>query len=129
MKLEQQVCSLELSKRLKELGVKQESLWWWVINNKKNNLAEVWQQPCRDIFDYTNYSAFTCAELGEMLPIDSCYSIKKDLDEDENGLWECRYTYVTKDSGPKAVLANTEANARASMIVYLLENKLMKLEE
>ena len=29
MKLEDQVCSLELSKRLKELGVKQDSLWYW----------------------------------------------------------------------------------------------------
>ena len=32
MQLEQQVCNLELSKRLKELGAKQDSLWWWVID-------------------------------------------------------------------------------------------------
>jgi hypothetical protein len=29
MKLEQQVCSLELVKKLKEFGVKQESIWFW----------------------------------------------------------------------------------------------------
>lgn len=29
MTFEQQVCGLELAKRLKELGVKQESLYWW----------------------------------------------------------------------------------------------------
>ena len=29
MKLEKQVCSLELAKKLKELGVKQESLWFY----------------------------------------------------------------------------------------------------
>jgi len=29
MKLEDQVCSLELAKRLKELGVEQESLFYW----------------------------------------------------------------------------------------------------
>ena len=30
MKLEDQVSSLKPSKKLKELGVKQESLWWWL---------------------------------------------------------------------------------------------------
>jgi hypothetical protein len=29
MKLEDQVCSLELAKRLQELGVKRESLFYW----------------------------------------------------------------------------------------------------
>ena len=29
MKLEDQVCSLELAKKLKELGVKQDSLFYW----------------------------------------------------------------------------------------------------
>ena len=29
MKLEEQVCSLELAKELKELGVKQDSMFYW----------------------------------------------------------------------------------------------------
>ena len=29
MKLEDQICSLDLAKRLKELGARQESLFWW----------------------------------------------------------------------------------------------------
>jgi hypothetical protein len=33
MNLNQQVCSLELARKLKELGVKQESYFWWAIGN------------------------------------------------------------------------------------------------
>ena len=38
MTLEQQVCSLELAKRLKELGVKQESYFVW---HREGSLASV----------------------------------------------------------------------------------------
>jgi hypothetical protein len=74
MKLENQVCSLELSKKLKELGVKQESLFYhcnwksiasmgigWEIRDKvtvKHNYP---------IFLEEDYSAFTVAELISML--------------------------------------------------------------
>ncbi len=30
MKFEEQVCSLQIAKKLKELGVRQESLFWWL---------------------------------------------------------------------------------------------------
>lgn len=78
MKLEQQVTSLELSKRLKELGVKQESIWYWV---KSNQTAFPNPTLIRD-FEYEEsksfapafqyqyaYSAFTLAELFEMMPM------------------------------------------------------------
>lgn len=45
MKLENQVCSLELAKRLKELKVKQDSLWCWnpvFIVDKKRNPDKTW---------------------------------------------------------------------------------------
>lgn len=83
MKLEDQVCSLSLSKRLKELGIKQESLFYYQ-NNPYNN-----GQDCIDLMinegrsennenviintesendNHQKYSAFTASELGEMLP-------------------------------------------------------------
>jgi hypothetical protein len=115
MKLEQQVCSLDLAKRLKELGVKQESLFYWsddVIYIHKRRDAKDW------------YSAFTVAELGEMLP-DYIYSQKRFLQSDD---W-CIYTAgEPKDfpDGKEMIHGNTESDARAKMLVYLIENNLIK---
>ena len=88
MKSEQQVCSLELAQKLKELGINQESVWWWVFTDE-----ERWELVCKSIgYNFTNSSksyikvptyndegygyrevkkmcsTFTVAELGEMLP-------------------------------------------------------------
>lgn len=67
MKLENQVCSLELSKRLKELGVKQDSLWWWHGRMMADEMhytitsCDV-REECREECGFLA-SAFTCAEL------------------------------------------------------------------
>ncbi|MDD5110715.1 MAG: hypothetical protein PHI63_05920 [Patescibacteria group bacterium] len=67
MKLEQQVCDLKLAKRLKELGVPQESLFWW--RTTKNDPSDVLILDMRDAhsryFDYV--SAFTVAELEDLM--------------------------------------------------------------
>jgi hypothetical protein len=72
MKLEQQVTSLELSKRLKELGVRQESLFYFFGNKAELEAMRGYGGP--EILlegDYSwavRVSAFTVAEIGEMLP-------------------------------------------------------------
>lgn len=87
MKLEDQVTSLELSKRLKELGVKQESLLWWIewgddievcdeeyieFHEKSDYPRVVFCHTCKPelgVPPKSNIvSAFTASELGEMLP-------------------------------------------------------------
>src|SRR3990167_9737514 len=77
MKLENQVTSLELSKRLKELGIKQDSLFWWIIPtdsdykaNPKNKSVLIYEKElCRDgNCGHKPISAFTVSELGELLP-------------------------------------------------------------
>src|SRR5438874_1108848 len=79
MKLEQQVCSLELAKKLKELGAKQESLFYWVDLNFGGARGELKPYPMfyqqqrpwdkGDLYsEHWLASAFTVAELGEMLP-------------------------------------------------------------
>lgn len=48
MKLEQQVCSLELSKTLKALNVKQDSLFWhWTYITDKNKHSIEYMKPVK----------------------------------------------------------------------------------
>ncbi len=127
MHLEDQVCSLELSKELKELGVKQESLFWWCRYSNENSYYLAYGKRTDQI------SAFTSSELGDMLPDKlkeeaiatdyKCHywlSVSKD-----DKTWEVSYC-GTSDAGCKQViLSNNEVDARAKMLIYLLKNNLL----
>lgn len=143
MKLENQVCSLELAKKLKELRVKQESLFFWGFDNQEgfSGGLKILQES-----NYAEqYSAFTVAELGEMLPDkikeytlhiynNPEYLKKYKYERTEN--WSCGYELQSWDVNTQKHYwkgwfvwehAKTEADARAKMLIYLLENNLMKL--
>lgn len=126
MKLEQQVVSLDLAKRLKELGVEQDGLFYWKYSNgtleKVSNIQidtelVYGQQPVKPktLGTWTTVSAFTVAELGEMLKNEEV-ELPTYLSSTKE--WAIVYE-TTLISG-----ASTEANARAKMLVYLLENNL-----
>lgn len=118
MKLEQQVCSLELAKKLKELGVKQESLFWYerVKVAGKNEWLKDWtlafNNNSKPYSEAYILSAFTVAELGQILPDKILYELYHDH------LWQIN-AYGQK------IIVDTEADARAKMLIYLLENKLI----
>src|SRR5258706_5692321 len=106
MKLEDQIVSLELAKRLKEFGVKQESLFYWFINQLVYmcDLSK-WEKSKKYIF-----SAFTVAELGEMLPVGSFRS--------ETYSSKGKITWILAElitDTQKAIFGKTEADARAKM--------------
>lgn len=124
MKLENQVVSLDLAKRLKELGVEQEleecSAYW-------DHAGRIFGWTSGEDRPYTDYTkAHSVAELGEMLPQ---YLDTKDYVNGEGWIqmsknsdgWHVRYHRV------KAVNEPTEADARAKMLVYLIENNLITL--
>jgi hypothetical protein len=154
MKLENQVTSLKLSKKLKELGVKQESLFYW-SNARLETMYE--DEACTQIINYEEfiltqyvptekgsmgedeidpkkikcYSAFTVAELGQMLPekahkglVNADYRLWSGK-VPQDGKWELMYINNLSSQDYFRVEADTEANARAKMLIYLLENKLI----
>jgi len=119
MELPQQVVSLELSKRLKELGVKQESYFAWIE-------GDIWNKTDQSEYETpftpprTEWiSAFTVAELGEIIwSMSELYRVHVNSRTTiscgivESGMW-------------KHFDADTEADAKAKMLVYLKENKLI----
>ena len=125
MKLEQQVVNLELAKRLKELGVKQESLHEWKRNHHTHAYMVDQQGPWESADTEALIAAFTVAELGEMLP-ESFAVPRKSWERDADAfLWGI---YIEKPK-PTIISAATEADARAKMLIYLLENKLMPIPD
>lgn len=116
MELEKQVCNLELAKKLKELGVMQESYLIWIRGYQEDS----WSLTVSKFNHHVNrYAAFTVAELGEMLPIglDSkgqAIQIERSKDGWVSGLRTYR-EFI------KTFIEPREADARAKMLIYLLE--------
>ena len=69
MKLEQQVCNLELARKLKELGVKQESLFSWRIFKDGFDSDVCYMENHADVGRMEYAAAFTVAELINMLQV------------------------------------------------------------
>ena len=128
MKLENQVCSLELAKKLKELGVKQESLFYWGKTLGKFEIIYFPGNLTKSDAEIGRVSAFTVAELGEML---AKYNKNRDFvvtnfDNEEDFEWICQIQrFDSDDYIGETFYAETEADARAKMLIYLIENKLV----
>lgn len=142
MKLENQVVSLELAKKLKELGVKQDSLayWGWYLpmdEGARNRGGHLWRvgyfehtpKDCYALADSEEfYSAFSVAELGEILPFEIGEARSWSGYKDGKGNWEAWLEEQGEMIGHTFV-ADTEADARAKTLVYLLENDLLSLNK
>lgn len=125
--IEWQVSNKELSKRLKELGVKQESefVWLQVFNPAGWILCES-NRPCVNLEE--DFRAYTVAELGEMLP---CFAVSERYfsAKDNQQEWNC-YSDNTDDDGvwgyEERTIATTEADARAKMLIHLIEKGIVR---
>lgn len=125
MKLEFQVTNIELSKKLFELGVPQKSIFYWRKYQFCKN-TDLYYIPNRETTELLvlsgkleyEYSAFTGSELLELLPrgiiLGKAY---------EPLVYSVGYPKFNA-TGFNDV---NSANAIAKMLIYLLENKLIKL--
>lgn len=135
MELKYQVCSLPLARRLREMGVMNERPFEW-RRYESLGLWSEWELSLDNdgvVADDTA-PAFTVSELGALLP--------DELWDEEDGGWDnlcsypngshwcCAYRRYYGDDGTWSTTfvekAKTEADARAKMLVYLIENGLVK---
>ena len=151
MELIDQVCSFELAKRLKKLGIKQESLFYWI----KEVDPYIWYNPKNFNYPMTTvkwfYSAYTTAELGELIPVNITLdeshapfeNFRINLTKARLFETELKVNYLlnykcdtTETAGEHAWLSRgllehniydtNLANAMAKMLIYLTENNLLK---
>jgi len=138
MKHSDQVCSLELAKKLKELGIKQESLFVWEYYDENCYAIKYFPYAVNNtmtdiIYSIKFYSAFTSSELGEMLPAaiqsdDKSQShYKLDICKSHDNRWLVAYFKDFNLPPMIALIADKEADARAKTLIYLIENNLLTM--
>lgn len=137
MKIENQVCSLEQAKRLEELGIEGGTAFYWKVNETQSVVTEsqmrFWIEKYVPVCnDY--YPAFTVAELGVMLPdfitSDALYTYQQrraTLDRVKRN-HEISY-WNLGDKKLYSSYSNSEAECRASLVIYLLKEKIITPEE
>lgn len=132
MKLENQVVSLKLARRLKELGVKQESLFAW-----RHNVVGTYTIVHGIIGDTTaSYewasdiflAAFTVAELLELLPnalmgTDPEHMVHQLLLEKQATQYKAMYLCATCKGVLVGVTQDTAADALAATLANMIESK------
>ena len=143
MKIQDQVCTIEQAKKLKELGVEQKSLFFWYEDEKLGGVFRSVGMMLNST-EY-NYSAFTAAELGVMLPntlpvTDSSlvehqkfYLLRQLFPCEDCEGYNTDYEAVTHDLEYDGTFfsskGETEAISRAAMLIYLIENNLITAEK
>lgn len=141
MKLENQVCTLAQAKRLKELGIEQRvsAFSWYESSISESgsythglNITEMVVQSAYEWMElHLIFAAITVSELGSMLPHDwnTCQLAPENAVTKGGGWWAYRTYYanqckicgecLTEVLG--LTLSATEAEARAALLIYLLE--------
>lgn len=128
MELQQQVCTLAQAKKFSELGVEKDAEWRWIYPANPKMISSshgiYHYLQARDMiaenedneFDVASAPAYSVAELGEMFP-PTILLPSKTWGKDE---------WITFIEAP--VRFPTEAEARAALLIDLLERKVFEVE-
>lgn len=149
MNIESQVCSFDPSKRLKELGIKQKSLFHWMASKSIQFIPELEEDDGSEyVVGYLprhlknttdHYSALTVAELGEMLPYE--FRMPNTFAPCSIKYWKREWGYAMVATSPNRENPSdntyymteqrdkNEANVRAKFLIYLIENNLIDIKD
>lgn len=143
MNPEQKVCTLEQAQKLKELGVKQKAgLTWtfnivmerWELSTWSPEALELLVKSKRIDYKHGFFSAFDVAELGELMPDGSELGTRQIMSyrwhPNVGPLW-CCHAENSDNAEEEPVYefdAATEAEARAGLLIFLLEGGKANIE-
>ena len=151
MKLDSQGCAIEYAKKIKELGIKQDSLFFWTYNLTSDEPYIIMLGGFNEKYHNEKISAFTIAELCKLLPIEFTkneivefngkkhsvlmrYHLKISRPPVAPDHWFCWYVGYAFDEYELQIaetsfseIDKNMANACAKMLIYLIENKILEL--
>ena len=123
MELKNQVTSVDLSNKIHELGITTPSIFYREWTGAKALEIEMWESLTGD-YCPDNINCYTAEELGEMLP--KYFESKKCFDENTKKHFYLISCQEAKFEGnPLFIDEETEADARAKMLIYLKEKNLI----
>ena len=133
MNIEDQVVSVEVAKKLKEIGVEQESLFYWRVWNDETVDCAIGYED----YDFSGagrkiverISAFTVAELMEQLPavIETKAGRYRLTIEKYEHLWYVSYIGTAGDA-LETILNKKLADALGEMLIWLVERGYVEVE-
>lgn len=120
-----QFVSLDLARKMAELGFKQDSMFYWCRIDGIDYPQLVWSldRSIPDLACERICSAYSVAELGEMLPVGFTYYRRHMSNE-----WEI-FNWCFKGVLIPEMRSNTEVDARSKMLIYLAQNKLIEVNK
>lgn len=131
MKIEDQGCTLSQSKKLKEIGIDPNAHLYYREDSSELVMGTLAYKLAKDKVTKF-FPAFSVAELGTMLPdlIETSKQYEFVTIKEAEDVWLCLYVRGNNmlDTLCSSAAA-TEAQARAIMLIYLLENNIITVED